>query len=493
MTREVRVRFAPSPTGYVHIGGLRTALYNYLFARHNGGKFILRIEDTDRTRYVEGALENLIDVMEWAGLEYDEGVFLDESRHIVEKGPYGPYIQSKRVEAGIYKEYIQKLLDEDKAYYCFCTQDRLDNLREQQKADGLMPRYDGLCRGISREEAEERVKAGEEHVVRIKLPANKDIHFKDAIKGNLSINTSDMDDQVLMKSDGFPTYHFAVVVDDHLMKITHVVRGDEWVSSTPKHVYLYEAFGWEAPTFVHLPTVLGKDKKKLSKRNADVSVEDFKKKGYLRDALINYIALVGWSPDSNQEILSHDELIKQFSFDRVSRSGGVFDEQKLDWVNSQYIKEMSDEELAYEIKPYLLESGLIDENLEAEKLNELASTFKTALSRFSEITSLTSFIFANFGDKDFYKEVSQNLESEEAHIVLKTLKEIVEKEEMDEELAKTIMKQVQKETGIKGKSLFFPVRSALTGSEHGPEMVHIFMILGNQEIIDRINFVLDNF
>ncbi|MDO4605417.1 MAG: glutamate--tRNA ligase, partial [Helcococcus sp.] len=260
MTREVRVRFAPSPTGYVHIGGLRTALYNYLFARHNGGKFILRIEDTDRTRYVEGALENLIDVMEWAGLEYDEGVFLDESRHIVEKGPYGPYIQSERVEAGIYKEYIQKLLDEDKAYYCFCTQDRLDNLREQQKADGLMPRYDGLCRGISREEAEERVKAGEEHVVRIKLPANKDIHFKDAIKGNLSINTSDMDDQVLMKSDGFPTYHFAVVVDDHLMKITHVVRGDEWVSSTPKHVYLYEAFGWEAPTFVHLPTVLGKDK-----------------------------------------------------------------------------------------------------------------------------------------------------------------------------------------------------------------------------------------
>lgn len=493
MTEEVRVRFAPSPTGYVHIGGLRTALYNYLFAKHQGGKFVLRIEDTDRTRYVEGAIENLINVMDWAGLEYDEGVFLDENGKTYQKGPFGPYIQSERVEKGIYQEHIQKLLDEDKAYYCFCTQERLDNLRNQQKSDGLMPRYDGLCRGISREEAEKRVKAGEKHVIRIKLPANKDIHFNDAIKGNLSINTSDMDDQVLMKSDGFPTYHFAVVVDDHHMNITHVVRGDEWVSSTPKHVYLYEAFGWKAPTFVHLPTVLGKDKKKLSKRNADVAVEDFKKKGYLRDALINYIALVGWSPDSNQEILSHDELIEQFTFDRVSRSGGVFDEQKLDWVNSQYIKEMSDEDLANEIKPYLLESGLIDENIDSEKLIEIASTFKTGLNKFSEISSQVEFIFANFEDKEFYSEVSQNLESEDAHAVLKSLKSILENEEMNEELAKTIMKRVQKETGIKGKSLFFPVRSALTGSEHGPEMLHIFMILGNEGIINRINFVLENF
>lgn len=493
MTEEVRVRFAPSPTGYVHIGGLRTALYNYLFAKHQGGKFVLRIEDTDRTRYVEGAIENLINVMDWAGLEYDEGVFLDENGKTYQKGPFGPYIQSERVEKGIYQEHIQKLLDEDKAYYCFCTQERLDNLRNQQKADGLMPRYDGLCRGISREEAEKRVKAGEKHVIRIKLPANKDIHFNDAIKGNLSINTSDMDDQVLMKSDGFPTYHFAVVVDDHHMNITHVVRGDEWVSSTPKHVYLYEAFGWKAPTFVHLPTVLGKDKKKLSKRNADVAVEDFKKKGYLRDALINYIALVGWSPDSNQEILSHDELIEQFTFDRVSRSGGVFDEQKLDWVNSQYIKEMSDEDLANEIKPYLLESGLIDENIDSEKLIEIASTFKTGLNKFSEISSQVEFIFANFEDKEFYSEVSQNLESGDAHAVLKSLKSILENEEMNEELAKTIMKRVQKETGIKGKSLFFPVRSALTGSEHGPEMLHIFMILGNEGIINRINFVLENF
>lgn len=489
---EVRVRFAPSPTGYVHIGGLRTALYNYLYARHEGGKFVLRIEDTDRTRFVEGALENLIDVLDWAGLDYDEGVY-NENGKIVEKGEFGPYIQSERVKQGIYKEHIDKLLDEDKAYYCFCTQERLDNLRAQQKADGLMPRYDGLCRGISREEAEERVKNGEEHVIRIKLPANKDIQFNDTIKGNISINTSDMDDQVLIKSDGYPTYHFAVVVDDHNMNITHVIRGDEWVSSTPKHIYLYEAFGWTPPTFIHLPTVLGQDKKKLSKRNADVAVEDFKKKGYIRDALINYIALVGWSPETNQEILSHDELVDQFSFERVSRSGGVFDESKLDWVNSQYVKNLSDEELAKEIKPYLIEAGMINDDYPEDELLEIAATFKTGISKYSDIVDHTDFLFANYKDKSFYREVSQNIESEDAKKVLETLKNILTEEEMSEELAKTVMKRVQKETGIKGKNLFFPVRSALTGSEHGPEMLHLFMILGNKGIIDRIDYVLGNF
>lgn len=490
---EVRVRFAPSPTGYVHIGGIRTALYNYLFARHEKGKFILRIEDTDRTRFVEGALENLIDVLNWSGLEYDEGVFLDENGNLFEKGEYGPYIQSKRVEQEIYKKYIQKLLDEDKAYYCFCSQERLDKLREQQRSDGMMPRYDGLCRGISKEEALKKVESGEEHVIRLKLPANRDIQFNDAIKGNLSINTNDLDDQVLIKSDGFPTYHFAVVVDDHDMKITHIIRGDEWVSSTPKHVYLYEAFGWESPTYVHLPTVLGKDKKKLSKRNADVAVEDFKKKGYLRDGLINYIALVGWSPETNEEILSNDELVEQFSFDRVSRSGGVFDEDKLDWVNSHYVKDLTDMELAVEIKPYLVEEGYISEEYDVNDLVEIASTFKTALSKFSEIVEKTDFIFKQADNIVFYEKVVDNLGSEDAKIVLNKMKTIILEEGMNQELAGTIMKRIQKETGIKGKSLFFPVRSALTGQEHGPEMSNVFLILGQEEILDRIDFVLENF
>lgn len=489
---EVRVRFAPSPTGYLHIGGLRTALYNYLFARNEGGKFILRIEDTDRTRFVEGALENLIKILGWAGLEYDEGVFLEDGK-LVERGDFGPYIQSERVKNDLYNKYIDKLIEEGKAYYCFCTQERLDDLREQQRADGLMPKYDGLCRGISLEEAKARVKAGEPHVVRLKLPANRDIEFNDLIKGRLSINTNDIDDQVLIKSDGFPTYHFAVVVDDHLMGISHVIRGDEWISSTPKHVYLYEALGWQAPTYVHLPTVLGKDKKKLSKRNADVAVEDFVKKGYLRDALINYIALVGWSPEGNEEILSHEQLVEQFSFNRVSSSGGVFDTQKLDWVNSQYLRQMSDEDLAKDIRPYLEEVGFIGKDYSQDKIVELARVFKTSIEKSSEINDHVGFIFNDFRKDGYYDEVIDNVSSQEAKLVLNKFKEILSKEEFNEELAKSIMKKVQKETGIKGKSLYFPVRSALTGLEHGPEMHDIFMILGKQALIYRIDFVLEKF
>lgn len=489
---EVRVRFAPSPTGYLHIGGLRTALYNYLFARNEGGKFILRIEDTDRTRFVEGALENLIKILGWAGLEYDEGVFLEDGK-LVERGDFGPYIQSERVKNDLYNKYIDKLIEEGKAYYCFCTQERLDDLREQQRADGLMPKYDGLCRGISLEEAKARVKAGEPHVVRLKLPANRDIEFNDLIKGRLSINTNDIDDQVLIKSDGFPTYHFAVVVDDHLMGISHVIRGDEWISSTPKHVYLYEALGWQAPTYVHLPTVLGKDKKKLSKRNADVAVEDFVKKGYLRDALINYIALVGWSPEGNEEILSHEQLVEQFSFNRVSSSGGVFDTQKLDWVNSQYLRQMSDEDLAKDIRPYLEEAGFIGKDYSQDKIVELARVFKTSIEKSSEINDHVGFIFNDFRKDGYYDEVIDNVSSQEAKLVLNKFKEILSEEDFNEELAKSIMKKVQKETGIKGKSLYFPVRSALTGLEHGPEMYDIFMILGKEGLFDRIDFVLEKF
>ena len=357
----VRLRFAPSPTGYLHIGGLRTALYNYLYAKQNGGKFLLRIEDTDRTRYVEGAIENLIHELKWSGVEADEGVCLDENDNITEIGDCGPYIQSERVEKGIYNKYAEELIEKGYAYYCFCSKERLDDIKNQQKADGKIPRYDGLCRGISIEDAKKRIANGENYVIRLKLPENRDIVFEDVIKGKITINTNDMDDQVLIKADGFPTYHFAVVVDDHLMGITHIVRGDEWISSTPKHIYLYEALGFEKPTFVHLPTVLNKSGKKLSKRNDDASVEDFRLKGYLPEALVNYLALVGWSPESNEEILSLDEMVKQFSFERVSKSGGVFDVDKLDWVNAQYIRKMEVSELAKLVKPYLVEAGFIKE------------------------------------------------------------------------------------------------------------------------------------
>ena len=348
---ETRVRFAPSPTGYLHIGGLRTALFNYLYARHTGGKMLLRIEDTDRTRFVEGALENLLKTLKWSGIEIDEGVMLDENGEITEKGNCGPYIQSDRVKAGIYDEYIEKLIEEGKAYYCFCSKERLDNLRARQKADGLTPKYDGLCRSLTLEEAKEKIANGEKYTVRLKLPKDTDISFDDRIKGKITFNTNDMDDQVLIKEDGYPTYHFAVIVDDHEMGITHVVRGDEWISSTPKHVFLYQAFGWEAPEYIHLPTVLNKDHKKYSKRNGDGMVEDFIERGYLPEGLINYLALLGWSPDSEEEIFTMKELADQFTFDRVNKTGAVFDVRKLDWVNGHYVREMSVEDLAAAIKP----------------------------------------------------------------------------------------------------------------------------------------------
>ena len=480
----VRLRFAPSPTGYLHIGGLRTALYNYLYAKQNGGKFLLRIEDTDRTRYVEGAIENLIHELKWSGVEADEGVCLDENDNITEIGECGPYIQSERVEKGIYNKYAEELIEKGYAYYCFCSKERLDDVKNQQKADGKIPRYDGLCRGVSIEDAKKRIANGESYVIRLKLPENRDIVFEDVIKGRITINTNDMDDQVLIKADGFPTYHFAVVVDDHLMGITHIVRGDEWISSTPKHIYLYEALGFEKPIFVHLPTVLNKSGKKLSKRNDDASVEDFRLKGYLPEALINYLALVGWSPESNEEILSLDEMVKQFSFDRVSKSGGVFDVDKLDWVNAQYIRKMEVSELAKLVKPYLVKAGFIKEDICEKRLELITKTFQESISRLPEIIEQSRFLFE---DVTVEPEALKMRNVEHIEILKEKMKEELSQiEEMDEETAKGFMKKVQKASGFKGKDLYMPVRALLTGQVHGPELSNILEILGKGEILRRL-------
>ncbi len=482
---DIRVRFAPSPTGYLHIGGLRTALYNYLHARQKDGKFILRIEDTDRTRYVEGAIENLIHELEWAGLSIDEGVVLEEGKP-ADRGEEGPYTQSERVEAGIYNQYIDELLEKGYAYYCFCSKERLDQVKNQQRADGMMPKYDGLCRGVSLEEAKKRVAAGEEHVIRMKLPANTDIKFNDLIKGNISINTDDMDDQVLIKSDGFPTYHFAVVVDDHLMKITHVIRGDEWLTSTPKHIFLYEAFGWDVPQYVHMPTVLNKSGKKLSKRHDDVSVADFRKMGYLAEGLINYLALIGWSPESNEEILPMEELIRQFSFDHVSKSGAIFDREKLDWVNGHYIRALAVEDLAERIKPYLVEKGYIAEDIDQERLVLITSTFQESISKLSDVVEQSAFLFEDIViTEEDAKEMAKGDQVPELVEAFK--EELSEIERVDQEFAKTVMKKIQKKTGIKGKNLFMPVRAILSGTVHGPELVNIIEILGKEEIIKRLD------
>ncbi|QEK11143.1 glutamate--tRNA ligase [Crassaminicella thermophila] len=485
----VRVRFAPSPTGFVHIGSLRTALYNYLFAKQKGGKYILRVEDTDQTRYVEGAIENMIEALKWAGIEHDEGVMLENGK-LVQKGEYGPYIQSERLE--IYQKYINQLIENGHAYYCFCSKERLDEVREAQKERGETARYDGHCRNISIEEAKKRIANGEEHVVRLKLPENHDIAFHDVIRGNVVVNTNDLDDQVLIKTDGFPTYHFAVVVDDHLMGITHVIRGEEWVPSTPKHVYTYEAFGWEAPKFVHLPNILNKDRKKLSKRQGDVAAEDFKNKGYLPEGLINYLALVGWSPEDNQEIFSMEELIEKFSLERVSKSGGVFDTDKLNWINSHYIKEAPIDEITDLAIPHLVKAGYIKEDEKKEKyqwLKDMVTVLKDRISYVGEITEKVD-IFFKTEIKPADEQAEEILKLDHLpHLLEVFAKKVEEAEQIDEEFGKKAFKSIQKETGYKGKNLFMPIRVALTGEVHGPDLPLMMKVLGKQNILSRIEYV----
>ncbi len=341
---SIRVRFAPSPTGYLHVGGLRTALYNYLFAQKQGGTYALRIEDTDQSRLVLGAVESLVRSLDTFGLNADEGVVLKDGS-VAEVGEYGPYQQSKRLD--IYKQYAEKLIASGHAYYCFCTPERLTALREEQQKNKQAPKYDKHCLTLSPEEKGEWITAGESYVIRLNVPKNQDVSFEDRVRGTVTFSTQDVDDQVLLKSDGFPTYHLANVVDDYLMKITDVIRGEEWLSSTPKHVLLYQAFGWPVPTFAHLPLLLNPDKSKLSKRQGDVAVEDYLKKGYHQEALLNFVALLGWNPGSGstQEIFSLAELVEQFDFSHIHKGGAVFDHQKLDWMNSEYMKKFSVDEL----------------------------------------------------------------------------------------------------------------------------------------------------
>lgn len=483
---SVRVRFAPSPTGFVHIGNLRTALYDYLYAKKNKGSYILRIEDTDRTRYVDGALENLISTLDWAGIQHDEGVFLEDGK-TVQKGDFGPYIQSERLD--IYNEYINKLIEKGFAYYCFCSKERLDDVREQQKKENKTPMYDRNCINLSKEEIKKRIDSGEEYVIRLKVPENKDIAFKDVVKGKITINTSEIDDQVLIKADGFPTYHFAVVVDDYLMKITHIVRGDEWLTSTPKQIILYNYFGWDVPEFVHLPTVLNKDKKKLSKRQGNVVVSDFRKKGYLPEGLINYLALVGWSPDSNKEIFNKDELINNFSFERVSKTGGVFDLDKLNWVNNQYIKNADSIEITKLAIPSLLDAGFITEEDAEDKFNWIVQIVDALKERLNYVSEIENYIGIFFGNEVEFEsdEVIETLKLEHVNSLLASfIEELENVETINEEFTGSIFKVLKKKTGVKGKNLFMPIRAAVTGQLHGPDMGKILIALGKENVIERV-------
>ena len=484
---SVRVRFAPSPTGFVHIGSLRTALYNFLYARKMQGNYVLRVEDTDRTRLVEGAVEGMLSAMNWAGVNHDEGVMLSDDNKVVQNGDCGPYIQSERLD--IYKEHIKTLIDKGDAYYCFCSRSRLDRIREQQKNEGLDPKYDGHCRELSQEEIQDKLDKGEDYVIRMKLPENKSITFNDIVRGKVSIHTSDMDDQVLIKADGFPTYHFAVVVDDHMMDITHVIRGEEWLTSTPKHVLLYQMFGWNAPTFVHLPNILNADRKKLSKRQGDVAVEDFRNKGYLPEALVNYIALVGWSPEDNKEIFSMPELIEAFSLERVSKSGGVFDTAKLNWVNSHYIKEADTQRLVDLASKFVIKEKLMSEQ-EVKANNEwLLLAMDTVKDRLDYLAQFPEEI------KSFLNSAMPELEDEAKEFMkLEHMMELADELEAKITAADTItpdfvsamFKEIQKEKGIKGKNLFMGTRVIITGQNHGPDIPMVLSLLGKEKALSRI-------
>ncbi|MGB0363343.1 MAG: glutamate--tRNA ligase, partial [bacterium] len=331
----VRLRFAPSPTGFLHIGGLRTALFSWLCARQNQGSFIFRLEDTDRNRLVEAAESNLLKMLEWAGLVIDEGPGIG--------GEFGPYRQSERLE--IYRDHVDRLLEQGDAYPCFCSEERLEKLKTFQRSEGLTPRYDNHCRKLQKKEVDTKIQSGEKHVIRMKIPENQEtFRFNDLVRGTVAIESTQVEDQVILKSDGFPTYHLAVVVDDHLMQISHVVRGEEWLPSFPKHLLLYRYFGWEPPDFIHLPLILNEERAKLSKRHGAVSVEEFRERGYLPQALLNFIALLGWSPGDDREVLSLEEMVDEFRFERVSKSGAVFDREKLNWMNQQYLLKLPEEE-----------------------------------------------------------------------------------------------------------------------------------------------------
>ncbi len=379
----VCTRFAPSPTGFLHVGGLRTALYNYLFAKREGGALVLRIEDTDQSRRVEGAVQNIIDTLAWAGIQYDEGPGRE--------GDYGPYIQSQRIN--LYQKYANQLVEERKAYYCFCSPERLKEVRDKQSAAKLTTSYDRHCRELPPIEVTERLKHGEQHVIRMKVPLEGELTFTDIIRGHVTIAHKVLDDQVILKSDGYPTYHLAVVVDDHFMKITHVIRGEEWLSSTPKHVILFKHFGWDVPQFAHLPLLLNPDKSKLSKRQGDVAVEDYRKKGYLKEALVNFVAFLGWNPGDERELFTLEELSKEFSLERVGNSGAVFNVEKLDWLNFEHLRRKPDAELLQCLRDQLAQSGFDEKHFEDAYLMNVIGAMRERITFVKDFVEKSPFFF----------------------------------------------------------------------------------------------------
>lgn len=485
--KKVRVRFAPSPTGHLHIGGARSALFNYLFARHNNGDFIVRIEDTDRKRNVDDAEEKLIDSLKWLGMEWDESIDKD--------GGCGPYRCMDRLD--IYGKYLEQLVAEGKAYPCYCSEEELNEEREVQKAKGDMPRYSGKCRHLASEEREALAASGRKASLRFRVLEDNKYIVHDHVRGEVTFEAAGIGDFVIARPDGIPTYNFAVTVDDHLMGITHVIRGEEHLSNTPRQLMVYEAFGWEAPDFAHVSLILNPNRQKMSKRDGSIIqfVEQYKELGYVPEALVNFLVLLGWSPEGEEEIFSKGELIQRFTLDRVSKSPAVFDIDKLNWMNNHYIKEAPLDQVAELSIPHLQKAGLLPETLSPEQkkwATEVVGLYQEQMAYGAQIVELSELFFAD--SLKYNEEEKQILSEEQVPEVLKSFyDEVAAIEDYSAESIKGSLKAVQKQTGHKGKKLFMPVRVAITGSIHGPDLANTLFLLGKEKVLGRLQNVLDNY
>lgn len=472
---KIRTRYAPSPTGKMHVGNLRTALYAYLIAKHEDGDYLLRIEDTDQERFVEGATEIIYNTLKDTGLKHDEGPDLG--------GEYGPYVQSERQKAGIYMKYAKVLLDKGEAYYCFCDQERLNSLKRTVNGEEIMT-YDKHCLHLSKEEIEANLKAGKPYVIRQNNPREGRTTFHDEIYGDISVDNSELDDMVLIKSDGYPTYNFANVVDDHLQEITHVVRGNEYLSSSPKYNRLYEAFGWEVPVYVHCPTITNEEHKKLSKRSGHSSYQDLIDQGFISEAVVNFVALLGWSPENNQEIFSLDELVKEFNYKNISKSPAVFDMVKLKWMNGEYIKAMDFDRFYGMAEPYI--KKVISKDLD---LRKIASMVKTRVEVLPEIEGHIDF-FEELPeyDTEMYVHKKMKTTKETSLEVLKELLPVLEaQEDYSNDGLFAVLSAYVSEKGVKTGFVMWPIRTAVSGKQMTPAgATEIMEVLGKEESLKRI-------
>lgn len=481
---ETRVRFAPSPTGHLHIGGARSALFNFLYAKKHNGKFILRFEDTDQNRNVEQAEEKMLESLKWLGIMWDEGPVVG--------GPHGPYRSSERL--GLYQPFVDQLVEKGQAYRCYCSPEELEAERQALMDKGETPRYLGKCRKLTKDEEDQYCNEGRKPVVRFRVPVGEIITIMDKVRGRVSFESDGIGDFVIIKSDGMPTYNLAVTIDDHLMEITDVIRGEEHLSNTPRQVLIYKALQFNIPTFAHVSLILGKDRQKMSKRDESVIqfVEQYRELGFLPDSLVNFLALLGWSPEGEREIFSLEELIQEFSMERVAKNPAVFDPEKLNWMNNHYLKEADLDIVTEMALPHLQKAGYIPEQLDEEQVEWVRGLVGLYVERTDYAAQFPNLVTIFFDEQvTFDDEAEQVLKEEQVpQVIEEFIKQLEQLEEYEPNGIQGVFKAVQKQTGIKGKQLFMPIRVATTGVLHGPDLNQSLWLLGKSRVIERLNSVL---